>query len=688
MPDYVTMVREITSHDAVSDEPAWDDIQSALEQIALLATSNLAPRDFHAALIAKTGAALSAVGGAIWLRTADGSLACDAADNFDPAALDDPPGAPANHQHLLEAVLARGAACSVPPGQALDRAPAEMADPRVAWPINSTDFLLAFAPLRLGAETIGLAELLFHDSLGPKTLHGHVQFLAAVCELAADFHRQQQLRQFAAREGHWRQLEQFIEAAHESLDLRTAAYAIANEGRRLVGCDRLSVAVANEGGCRVTAISGSETIETRSNLVRRLEELGERVLVLGEPVWYPAPPDSLAPEIERPLDACLDESHARVLGVLPLKRRQPGTPQAGAGEPIGLIFVEQFQASAVDPALGERAAAVGRHATSALASALEYESLPLLKLERGLQQLRWLTRLRQLPKSKKILLSIAAVGLALVLLPANFDIEARGELQPRVRRELFAPSDGIISEVRAVEGREVQAGDELVSLRKPQLEFELHRVLGDAQTARKRLAAVQAARLGPERGKSDAAERYNQLTAEEEELKELLASLSQQEQILRGQQDELVLTSPIAGQVLTWNVEQLLAARPVERGQKLLTVGDLNGPWELELRLPDDHAGYVLAAQRTRGSDLEVAYLLATDPGTAYHGHIEKTSLATQTDEVYGSHLRLTVGIDADRAPRLRPGATVIGKIHCGRRSLAFVWLHDLIAMIRSRLLF
>ena len=33
----------------------------------------------------------------------------------------------------------------------------------------------------------------------------------------------------------------------------------------------------------------------------------------------------------------------------------------------------------------------------------------------------------------------------------------------------------------------------------------------------------------------------------------------------------------LAGQALTWNLEELLAARPVERGQSLLTVADLYG---------------------------------------------------------------------------------------------------------------
>ena len=86
------------------------------------------------------------------------------------------------------------------------------------------------------------------------------------------------------------------------------------------------------------------------------------------------------------------------------------------------------------------------------------------------------------------------------------------------------------------------------------------------------------------------------------------------------------MTSPIDGQILTWDVEpQLLESRPVQRGQVLLAVGDLAGPWQLELRLPDDHAGYVLEAEQTIDPKLDVDFLLATDPGTTYRGHVEKT---------------------------------------------------------------
>ena len=35
-----------------------------------------------------------------------------------------------------------------------------------------------------------------------------------------------------------------------------------------------------------------------------------------------------------------------------------------------------------------------------------------------------------------------------------------------------------------------------------------------------------------------------------------------------------------------------------------------------------------------------------------------------------------------------RPGASVTAKVHCGRRSIGYVWLHDLFEWFQSRVLF
>ena len=83
-------------------------------------------------------------------------------------------------------------------------------------------------------------------------------------------------------------------------------------------------------------------------------------------------------------------------------------------------------------------------------------------------------------------------------------------------------------------------------------------------------------------------------------MREPLLGLEQQEKVLRARQEELTLRSPLTGHI-TWDVEQLLAARPVQRGQALLTVANVDGPWILELQVPDDEAGYLLDAQSELG---------------------------------------------------------------------------------------
>jgi hypothetical protein len=46
--------------------------------------------------------------------------------------------------------------------------------------------------------------------------------------------------------------------------------------------------------------------------------------------------------------------------------------------------------------------------------------------------------------------------------------------------------------------------------------------------------------------------------------------------------------------------------------------------------------------------------------------------------------VRVTVEMSADQLVQLRPGATILARIHCGRKTLAYVWFHDVIHAIRQ----
>ena len=458
--------------------------------------------------------------------------------------------------------------------------------------------------------------------------------------------------------------------------------------------------------CRILAISGVDRFDPRSESVRSLEQVALAVAKTDEPLWHDDQRIPSPPQIEAPLEALVDETHARAMAFIPLwSEVNPADDEAGAGKrktarrPLGMLIIEQFDNGRFEPPQRERILAVARHSAVALSSARTYQSIPFRPTLEALGRVRWFAQARQLPKTAAAVAVAAAVILALVFVPADFDITAHGQLQPERRREVFAPADGIVDPLTVDHGDNVAQGAELGRLRRPQLDFESIRVAGEIKTAQKRLASIESARLAGGRDAPSTTEKLNQLTGEEEETKAQLASLKNQQQILIAQEAELNLRSPLTGTVLTWNVQELLAARPVTRGQALLTIADLKGPWVVELRVPDDRIGHVLEAKDdlNRGKPdekLRASFLLATEPGVNHAGEVEKVALAADTDKTpdktTGTTVLVTIGFDPSQIPadQLRPGATVVGKIHCGRRSLGYVCLHELWETIESHLFF
>ena len=194
-------------------------------------------------------------------------------------------------------------------------------------------------------------------------------------------------------------------------------------------------------------------------------------------------------------------------------------------------------------------------------------------------------------------------------------------------------------------------------------------------------------RFGGSNASAEARDQYHQRTADEEEVKQQLTSLQEQLALLDQQQAELTVRSPIAGQVLTWDVLNCSPC-PIERGQLLLTVGDADGPWELEIRVDDDRVGHMLEARCAAAEPLDVTFLLAMDPDHRFQAQVRDVAMNTDVLENAGPQVLVTATVDRAALPRLRPGASVLARIHCGRRSVGFVWLHDLWDAVRTRLFF
>lgn len=554
----------------------------------------------------------------------------------------------------------------------------------VSLPEGNTRVL---CPIRHARATVGILEtehrLAPARSLPDETL----QFYSALCEITGDFLAQHELQQLRRARGIWQQWDQYLQRLWLSLDLSSVCAAIANDGRLLTGSDRISVLIRRGRRFQLHSVSGVDRVEPRSTATRSLETLAHSAARLGHSCWSdhkPRESDHASPDHTRNayahelLQKHGSDSGATGIGVIPV---QPQRNEAKHLLPLAVIVVEQFHPCDDFPAWRSQCESLVNRSGLTLQAAVERSRIPWL----GLSQ--WISHLFLSPTTLLGLMILAGAVATLVYTPAEFTVTGPAEMWPAKRRELFASTSGIVDKIYVSHGTEVEKDQPLLMLRDPALETDTPRIIGEIATVQERIKGVQAARLTGG-NTSDAVSRSRQLTADEEELKERLRTLEQQRLLIEQRREELTLRSPIAGKVLTWDVEQHLSSRPVERGQALLTIGETSGPWVVEVRVADQDAGHLLQARKTRQPELDVDFLLPAEPGKVYHGHIQDVSLTAETDDTSQSHVRVVVAFDRNQLMEPRPGATAVPRIRCGPSSLGYVWLHELIDAIRTRLLF
>jgi multidrug efflux pump subunit AcrA (membrane-fusion protein) len=339
----------------------------------------------------------------------------------------------------------------------------------------------------------------------------------------------------------------------------------------------------------------------------------------------------------------------------------------------------------------QRVAAVVRYATPAFAHAVEQDRVFLRPLWTWLGD--WRTRLSASLRLKLATTAALAGVLLLVLcvVPASFNIAARGELQPSRRWDIFAPEAGTVVSIPVRHGQSVRQGELLVGLENTEIEVQLTELLGRQRVTQEQLEASQRAILdsgNSGRARLSVAEE-NRIGGEVLQLRQALAGIEKEIALVRQKQANLYVRAPHGGEVITWQVEQQLLRRSVQPGQALLTVVDPQGPWELELRLPERRLKHLDAALAAHAEQpLEVTFMLSTLPGTEFCGQVTEVERAAEVRGEAGNTVLVRVSFDKESLPPLRSGTTVTAKLHCGYEPLGYVWFCDLIESVQTSVLF
>ena len=662
-------------------------IRGLVNEIAQLAKSGATPDEFYSGLLTRIITALAAAGGAVWLLDENGKLRLQYQVNAEQNLLNQENEDGVKHHRLIERVARSGQSILVPPFSGTTDGEGES---------NPTRYLLVLGSLQHDERQDGLIEVFQRPDTAPDTQKGYLRFVQQMCDLAAEWLRGQTLRTLGDRQTLWQQADAFARATHESLDLKETAYIVANDGRRLIGCDRVSVAIKKGRKCRVQAISGQDTIENRSNIVAALNQLATRVVAAGEPLWHDGSTEDLPPQIEEALEDYVDQSYGRNVAVLPLRepeRRLGVNSDQGAageidrdnahrGEVIGALIVEQIESAIPTEIFKARCDLVYEHGTRAIANSLAHSNLFLMPLWRALGRASWILRARTLPKTIGVVSLLLVVILGLIFIEKDFNLEAEGTLVPIQRREVFAPIDGEVLHVLVDHDDPVEEGDLLVSMINRDLEIQLTEVVGQISTNRVEERRVQ----GQLRLRDIELSERRALEAEQIKLETEYQVLRKKEQLYLERMSELEVRSPIKGNVVSWDVEKTLHSRPIITGQVLVEIADLNQPLVLEVELPEKREGhldrYIRDQSLQKDDQLEVSYILATDPDVPLEAKLalDSVSMRADADEEHGAIIKMRAipAQDTLRELQPRPGAKVIAKIYCGRRSSGFVFFHEI----------
>lgn len=486
---------------------------------------------------------------------------------------------------------------------------------------------------------------------------------------------------------------------HRDLDLDATAIRIANESRRLIGCDRVTVLTKTGSKFKVTSVSGIAVVDKRSNAVKAIERLATHASVMGQSLVLP-PSDPLPPQIQEPLDDYLDISDVMKCVLVPIhspvKDDESDAESYDSSEKegpiIAMMAVEYFDGEVPD-AVTMSAMVIASEAKFALQNSIDHSRVFGLSLWKSVGKV---THSGRLPYLLMGLVAAMVIVMAMALIQIEHDVIATGTIQPTNQKQVFAGVDGIVNKIYVVDGQHVTAGTPLIQLENADLENRAESLAGEILTATRQLSSIQSVRLSG----SEDAEQTDQLAIQESQLFSELKSLREQQDLVQRQQEDLTIVSPIDGTVVAWQLDTRLNDRPISRGNLLLRVVDQTGPWSLKLNIPDHRAGAVINQFGAKDS-LPVQFAVATDPDASLTADLVDLATAARLDET-GQHVFDGIahvhpsdaagqdvnGTSTFEGKGVRVGADVTARIACDKRSVLRSWFSDVIDFVDRKVIF
>jgi multidrug efflux pump subunit AcrA (membrane-fusion protein) len=452
--------------------------------------------------------------------------------------------------------------------------------------------------------------------------------------------------------------------------------AVAQRGVQYLGRGRVSVLQRQQDCWHVVAATGSVTISRQSDALQRNERTATLIqtqMLTGSWLRTGSPDAGGSQHLPEEIRDSIRSEELRTLiaqyAAIGVKAIRLETISGNSGNLVFAVLIEVFD--------------LGQLPSASMVELIRHEVGEAARL---LPRSGFVSPGRRLKTRLWKVAAVAIVVLVLMLfVPTDFGIEVDGRAFPIERRRIFAPDDGIVEQLLVTSEQQVKAADELLRLRNPTRDLELTQVIGEIDSVIARQQAIRATRTTAGTGSSgSSSSRAADLSIEEQQLEQKLAALRQEQILIEQQISALTIRSPIRGMVYQRRLHEQLIARPVQRGELLMEIVDVDGPWEVQIQIPESVVGYVQQARTSSDESQSVHLSTAGDFQSMKSSRLQALDLATHLENGQLTCLA-TAEVDQFDVSRLRAGQSIMVQIHCGRRSLAFVWFREIVEFLQRK---
>lgn len=679
-------------------------IDQTHELMARLAGSPVPAADFFSALMTRALAVTGGVAGAVWLTTPQRVVQLQHQTNLALVGLDDRKNGRQAHNELLGYALRAKQMLFLEPD-------ARVVLPDGGEPGNLSTYPVVLAPILADqGDPFGLLEVWLSTDGDPKLRQAHINFLNTMAGYATTYLRQAAALRNTVQEQVFARLEAFSRQVHGSLNPTEVAFQVANEGRRLVGCDRISVGVRHGRRTTVEAVSGSDVVERASVQVKKMRALFDAVLDWNERLVYRGSRDAtLPPGVLAALDEYLHESNPKLLVLQPLrdereavkdreKESRPGPARSG-------LLLESFEPPEQADPLLQRFDIVAGHAASALYNAAEMKRIPFRFLWRPMMALQGRAGGKRRFYTLLALAVLTGIVLALCLIPYPLKLDAKGQLVPEERSYIYPTGQGRVMRLKVAKGQTVRPNSPIAVMFDRDLAKEIDDKTAEIHRSRELAATLRSQGTDKNLKEEERKRKADEAEREESNLRSLNEQLRRLLEAHNADGDrpgEFTVVAndfprardargPAVWQVLTSDLEQLVN-RWMKPTDPLLRVGNTAGAWQVEMKIPQSAMSQLLRAYKTGDGNeyLEVDLLVTSAPTQTFRGRLYRRDVMNEAVQNKDDHNESELVVYAyvrvndpdmpahEHIPKdmLVTGVEVHAKIRCGNHSLGYSLFH------------